>query len=293
MVEQQRQKLMSGTGQGRSRPRRPPPMRWRERRHARIARSAQALRAAQGAVADEREARARTEARLEGARVRRSEEGAQDPRCARLRAGRLPGAGPAGAGRPAARVSRMPTAQLLRLKADRERLGGVNLQADEDLTGLSEQFEGMNKEKTDVEAAIAKLRAGIAQINNEGQSRLQAAFDAVDAHFRNLFTTLFGGGEARLEMIEARGPAGGGPRDHRQAARQEAGHAVPAVGRRAVADRHGADLRRVPHQPVADLRARRGGRAARRRQRRPLLHAAGEDVAPTRPRASSSSRITP
>ena len=76
---------------------------------------------------------------------------------------------------------------------------------------------------------------------------------------------------------------GGGPartraRDHRQAARQEAGDALPAVGRRAVADGHGADLCRVPHQSVADLRARRGGRAARRCQRRPLLHAAGEDV---------------
>jgi chromosome segregation protein len=96
--------------------------------------------------------------------------------------------------------------QLLRLKADRERLGGVNLQADEDLTGLSEQFDGMNKEKVDVESAIAKLRAGIAQINTEGQSRLQTAFDAVDAHFRNLFTTLFGGGEAKLEMIDAEDP---------------------------------------------------------------------------------------
>ena len=88
-------------------------------------------------------------------------------------------------------------AQLLRLKADRERLGGVNLQADEDLTSLTEQFEGMNKEKVDVEAAVAKLRAGIAQINQEGESRMQAAFDAVDAHFRSLFTTLFGGGEAQ------------------------------------------------------------------------------------------------
>ncbi len=64
----------------------------------------------------------------------------------------------------------------------------------------------MNTEKVDVESAIAKLRAGIAQINSEGQSRLQTAFDAVDAHFRNLFTTLFGGGEARLEMIDAEDP---------------------------------------------------------------------------------------
>ena len=42
----------------------------------------------------------------------------------------------------------------------------------------------MDKEKTDVEEAIAKLRSGITQINNEGRSRLQAAFDAVNAHFQ-------------------------------------------------------------------------------------------------------------
>ena len=100
--------------------------------------------------------------------------------------------------------------QLTKLKADRERLGGVNLQADDDLTGLSQQFEGLDKEKSDVEAAIAKLRAGIGQINGEGRTRLQAAFDSVNAHFQNLFTTLFGGGEARLEMIEGEDPLEGG-----------------------------------------------------------------------------------
>jgi chromosome segregation protein len=96
--------------------------------------------------------------------------------------------------------------QLVKLKTDRERLGGVNLQADEDLETLAKQFEDLNKEKSDVESAIAKLRGGIAEINNEGEARLQAAFDAVDVHFRNLFTTLFGGGEARLEMIEHEDP---------------------------------------------------------------------------------------
>ena len=96
--------------------------------------------------------------------------------------------------------------QLTRLKADRERLGGVNLQADEDLTTMTQQFESMDKEKSDVEAAIAKLRSGISQINDEGLSRLQAAFDTVNGHFQRLFTTLFGGGEARLEMVEGEDP---------------------------------------------------------------------------------------
>src|SRR6476620_7115213 len=95
---------------------------------------------------------------------------------------------------------------VTRLKADRERLGGVNLQADDDLTTMTEQFEGMDKEKSDVEEAIAKLRSGIAQLNDEGQSRLQEAFDTVNGHFQRLFTTLFGGGEARLEMVEGEDP---------------------------------------------------------------------------------------
>ena len=171
--------------------------------------TAQELRAAQAAVADEREGRARTEARLENARERRAEEARrirEQLSCAPDGCLRLAGL---------AEGAELPTlesadSQLTRFKADRERLGGVNLQADEDLTGLSEQFDGLDREKTDVEAAIAKLRAGIAQINGEGRSRLQAAFDTVNAHFQNLFTTLFGGGEARLEMVEGEDPLEGG-----------------------------------------------------------------------------------
>ena len=169
----------------------------------------QELRAAQAAVADEREARARTEARLENARARRSEEA----RRIREQLSCAPDAclGLAGLAERAELPSlESADSQLTKLKADRERLGGVNLQADDDLTGLSQQFEGLDKEKSDVEAAIAKLRAGIGQINGEGRTRLQAAFDSVNAHFQNLFATLFGGGEARLEMIEGEDPLEGG-----------------------------------------------------------------------------------
>src|SRR5262245_43362155 len=171
--------------------------------------AAQELRAAQAGVADEREARARIEARLENARERRAEEG--------RRIGEQLGCAPDGcldaAGlQPGTGLPTLQQAdnQLTRLKADRERLGGVSLQADEDLTDLTQQFESLDKEKSDVEAAIAKLRTGISQINQEARSRLQSAFDTVNDHFQRLFTVLFGGGEARLEMIEAEDPLEGG-----------------------------------------------------------------------------------
>jgi chromosome segregation protein len=203
MIEGQRQKLMSELAKAEQ-----------ERQAAADAlasaegahrQAAQDLRAAQAAVSDERETRARIETRLEGARDRRSEEA----RKIRDQLGCAPDGCLALAELTAdASLPRLDEADsvLTRLKADRERLGGVNLQADDDLTSMTEQFEGMDKEKSDVEEAIAKLRSGIAQLNDEGQSRLQEAFDTVNGHFQRLFTTLFGGGEARLAMVEGEDP---------------------------------------------------------------------------------------
>ena len=169
----------------------------------------QALRAAQGAVAEGREGRARTEARLEGARTRRQDVSRQirdtlgiAPEGCLALAELQPGAYLP----PLADVER----KVANLKADRERLGGVNLGADEELQALSIQAAGLDTEKADVENAIAKLRGAIGQLNREAHKRLQDAFEAVNAHFGKLFTTLFGGGEARLEMIEGEDPLEGG-----------------------------------------------------------------------------------
>ncbi|KAB2940441.1 MAG: chromosome segregation protein SMC, partial [Hyphomicrobium sp.] len=169
----------------------------------------QALRAAQGAVSEAREGRARTEARLEGARTRRQDISRQ------IREGL--GIAPEGCLalaeiQPGAMLPAFADVErkLASLKADRERLGGVNLAADEELQALSIQAAGLDTEKADVENAIAKLRSAIGQLNREAHKRLEDAFQAVDAHFRKLFTTLFGGGEARLEMIEGEDPLEGG-----------------------------------------------------------------------------------
>jgi chromosome segregation protein len=61
----------------------------------------------------------------------------------------------------------------------------------------------MDMERLDVEQAINKLRGAIGHLNREARLRLREAFQSVNAHFVELFSTLFGGGEARLEMVES------------------------------------------------------------------------------------------
>ena len=167
------------------------------------------LRQCQTDVADAREGKARIEARLESARERRTrqahviEEAFQCAPAACLGAVGLTA------------DAQLPTAadcerQLARLKGDRERLGGVNLGADEELEKASTEFMTLDKERADLEEAIEKLKGGIAQLNKEGRKRLAEAFDTVNGHFQRLFTALFNGGEARLEMIESEDPLEGG-----------------------------------------------------------------------------------
>jgi len=96
--------------------------------------------------------------------------------------------------------------KLERFKAERERLGAVNLRADIELQEISEQIEHMSGEKQDLEEAISRLRSGINSLNREGRERLLKAFHDVNTHFGELFTTLFGGGNAHLELVESDDP---------------------------------------------------------------------------------------
>jgi chromosome segregation protein len=93
-----------------------------------------------------------------------------------------------------------------RLKAERERLGGVNLAAEQESVEVQEKLDVMVKDRDDLVAAIAKLRSGIQSLNREGRTRLAEAFEKVNAHFKELFTTLFGGGTAELQFIESDDP---------------------------------------------------------------------------------------
>ena len=93
-----------------------------------------------------------------------------------------------------------------RLKAERERLGGVNLSAEKEAIEVQEKLDLMVNDKNDLVEAIAKLRTGISSLNREGRARLNEAFVKVNAHFQELFTTLFGGGTAELSFVESDDP---------------------------------------------------------------------------------------
>lgn len=185
---------------------------------ARKAEASDALSTAEGAlrqcVANEREAerlasearegRAASEARrdaaaeaVDAAAARIDEELETTPEDLRESLGDLPDPMPA---------SDRIEADVQRLRRQRDALGAVNLRAEEDARAVQEEHDTLAAEKTDLEAAIAKLRTGIASLNKEGRERLLAAFDTVNRNFTRLFTHLFGGGEARLVLVESDDP---------------------------------------------------------------------------------------
>ena len=101
-------------------------------------------------------------------------------------------------------------AALERARRERERLGAVNLRAEDELREADERLGTLTSERDDLIEAIARLRGGIQSLNREARARLQASFTVVDTHFRTLFDTLFGGGEAHLILTESEDPLDAG-----------------------------------------------------------------------------------
>ncbi|WP_234855032.1 chromosome segregation SMC family protein [Paracoccus everestensis] len=169
--------------------------------------AAHAEREAERAASEAREARAMREARTEAARdaeaaarQRIQEEAETTPQALLASLGQIDPDTPAAA----------LDDRIARLRTQRDGLGAVNLRAEEDKRELEAERDRLATEKTDLEDAIRTLRAGITSLNREGRERLLAAFDAVNANFTTLFTTLFGGGEARLVLVESDDPLDAG-----------------------------------------------------------------------------------
>jgi chromosome segregation protein len=96
--------------------------------------------------------------------------------------------------------------KLAQLRDQRERLGAVNLRAEIEAEEVAAELERLTAERDDLVAAIHKLRQGIASLNREGRERLLQAFETVNGDFASLFTALFQGGKAELQLFESDDP---------------------------------------------------------------------------------------
>ncbi|WP_282182300.1 chromosome segregation protein SMC [Aliiroseovarius marinus] len=170
--------------------------------------AANAERDAERAAGEAREARARAEARADAARetvalaaerIQEEMETTPDALLETLDAD----------------PEKMPSSEQIehdvnRLKRQRDSLGAVNLRAEEDAKEVQEEHDNLLSEKTDLEEAIKALRTGISSLNKEGRERLLTAFEQVNESFGTLFKHLFGGGEAKLVLVESDDPLDAG-----------------------------------------------------------------------------------
>ncbi len=91
-------------------------------------------------------------------------------------------------------------------KQAREKLGSVNLKADEETSKYEKEISKMEQDRADLVSAIAKLKESISELNQKGRERLIEAFEKVNRKFNEVYTKLFNGGNAKLELVDSDDP---------------------------------------------------------------------------------------
>ncbi len=92
------------------------------------------------------------------------------------------------------------------LKKSRDSMGAVNLRADNETKELQEKIDKMMEDRKDLVHGLQKLKSSINDLNQKGRERLLDAFEKVNRKFNDVYTKLFAGGNARLELIESDDP---------------------------------------------------------------------------------------
>ena len=91
-------------------------------------------------------------------------------------------------------------------KQEREKLGSVNLKADEETSKYENEIKKMEQDRADLVTAISKLKDSINELNQKGRERLIEAFDKVNKKFNEVYIKLFNGGNAKLELVDSDDP---------------------------------------------------------------------------------------
>ena len=98
------------------------------------------------------------------------------------------------------------TESIERVKKQRESLGSVNLRADEETKKYEFEIKKMEDERADLYSAIVKLKTSIDELNQKGRERLLEAYTKVNRKFNEVYTKLFNGGTAKIELIDSEDP---------------------------------------------------------------------------------------
>ena len=93
-----------------------------------------------------------------------------------------------------------------KIKKQRESLGSVNLRADEETKKYENEIKKMEDDRTDLYSAIVKLKSSIEELNQKGRERLLDAFTKVNRKFNEVYTKLFNGGTAKIELVDSDDP---------------------------------------------------------------------------------------
>jgi len=96
--------------------------------------------------------------------------------------------------------------KLEKVKRLRESLGSVNLRADEETKKYQDEIKKMEDERSDLFSAIVKLKTSIDELNQKGREKLLDAFTKVNRKFNEVYTQLFSGGSAKLELVDSDDP---------------------------------------------------------------------------------------
>ncbi len=95
---------------------------------------------------------------------------------------------------------------LERLQRERDNVGPVNLRAEAEAAEIAAEIDKLTASRNELLEAIEKFRKAINRLNREARERLRSTFSDIDQHFQTVFKTLFDGGEARLELVDAEDP---------------------------------------------------------------------------------------
>ena len=98
------------------------------------------------------------------------------------------------------------TEKIDKTKKERESLGSVNLRADEETKKYESEIKKMEDDRADLYSAIVKLKTSIDELNQKGRERLLDAYTKVNRKFNEVYTKLFNGGTAKIELVDSEDP---------------------------------------------------------------------------------------